>query len=223
MKIIVTCIALALTGGAVMLTGCETVQQGATSPDYAKTRRGAGYGAAAGAVIGLLTGGDRLQRALIGAAVGGIAGGAIGNYQDRQERKLREQLAGTGVEVVRKENNLTLDMPGNITFKSDSSNLSPEFYPILDKIGSTLTEYGDTVIEVAGHTDSSGTAAYNQALSERRAQSVAAYLTSRGIKQQRLIVVGAGEAHPVASNATPEGRQLNRRVELTIVPVEKKS
>ena len=223
MKVKVTGLVLSLVISAVALNGCETFQQATTSPDYAKTRRGAGYGAAAGAVIGLLTGGDRLQRALIGAAVGGIAGGAIGNYQDRQERKLREQLAGTGVDVVRKDNNLTLDMPGSITFSSNSADLSANFYPILDKVGSTLNEYGDTVIEVAGHTDSSGTAAYNKTLSERRAQSVATYLTSRGVKQQRLIVVGAGEEHPVASNATPEGRQLNRRVELTIVPVEKKS
>lgn len=213
----------ALMAGAVVLTGCETVQQAATSPDYSKTRQGAGYGAAAGAVIGLLTGGDRLKRALIGAAVGGIGGGAIGNYQDRQERKLREQLSGTGVDVVRKQNNLTLDMPGSITFKSNSADLNENFYPILDKVAGTLTEYGDTVIEVAGHTDSTGSATYNKTLSERRAQSVAAYLTSRGVKQQRLIVVGAGEDHPVASNATPEGRQLNRRVELTIVPVEKKT
>lgn len=223
MKNISTCIVFALVSCAVVLTGCETMQQTATSPDYAKTRRGAGYGAAAGAVIGLLTGGDRLQRALIGAAVGGVAGGAVGNYQDRQEKTLRKELSGTGVNVVRKENNLTLDMPGSITFKSDSADLNASFYPILDKVASTLTEYGDTVIEVAGHTDSNGTAAYNKALSERRAQSVAAYLTSRGVKQQRLIVVGAGEDRPVASNATAEGRQLNRRVELTIVPVEKKS
>ena len=223
MKINVRHILCALMAGAVVLAGCETMQQAATSPDYSKTRRGTGYGAAAGAVIGLLTGGDRLQRALIGAAVGGIAGGAIGNYQDRQERKLRDQLSGTGVDVVRKENNLTLDMPGSITFKSNSADLNASFYPILDKVGSTLTEYGDTVIEVAGHTDSTGSATYNKALSERRAQSVAAYLTSRGVKQQRLITVGAGEDHPVASNATPEGRQLNRRVELTIVPVEKKA
>jgi outer membrane protein OmpA-like peptidoglycan-associated protein len=207
----------------LVLSGCETVQEASTSPDYAKTRRGAGYGAAAGAVIGLLTRGDKLQNALIGAAVGGIAGGAIGNYQDRQERKLREQLAGTGVAVVRNGNNLTLNMPGHITFSTNSADLSASFYPVLDAVSSTLQEYGDTVIEVAGHTDSTGSAAYNQALSERRAQSVAAYLMSHGIRQQRLIVVGDGEQHPIASNATPEGRQQNRRVELTIVPVEKKA
>src|ERR1044071_10299294 len=106
---------VALTSSAVVLTGCEALQGAATNPDYAKTRRNAGYGAAAGAAIGLLTKGDKLQNAMIGAAIGGVAGGAIGNYQDRQERKLREDLAGTGVDVVRKEDNLTLNMPGKIT------------------------------------------------------------------------------------------------------------
>lgn len=208
---------------ALLLAGCETMQEASTSPDYAKTRRDAGYGAAAGAVIGLLTRGDKLQNALIGAALGGVAGGAIGNYQDRQERKLREQLAGTGVTVVRQGDNLTLNMPGSITFATNSADLSSGFYPVLDAVSGTLQEYGETVIEVAGHTDSTGSAEYNQSLSQRRAQSVAAYLESHGVKPQRLIVVGDGSQHPVASNATPEGRQQNRRVELTIVPVEKKA
>jgi outer membrane protein OmpA-like peptidoglycan-associated protein len=199
------------------------MQEASTSPDYAKTRRDAGYGAAAGAVIGLLTRGDKLQNALIGAALGGVAGGAIGNYQDRQERKLREQLAGTGVTVVRQGDNLTLNMPGSITFATNSADLSSSFYPVLDAVSGTLQEYGETVIEVAGHTDSTGRAEYNQSLSQRRAQSVAAYIESHGVKPQRLIVVGDGSQHPVASNATPEGRQQNRRVELTIVPVEKKA
>ena len=212
----------ALIAGTIALASCETMQDASTNPDYAKTRRGAGYGAAAGAVIGLLTRGDKLDNALIGAAVGGIAGGAIGNYQDRQERKLRQQLAGTGVDVVRQGDNLTLNMPGKITFETNSADLNASFYPVLDQVSNTLSEYGDTVVEVAGHTDSTGGQAYNQALSERRARSVAAYQTSRGIKPARLIVVGDGENHPVASNATPEGRQQNRRVELTIVPVEKK-
>lgn len=207
----------------LLLAGCETMQEASTSPDYAKTRRDAGYGAAAGAVIGLLTRGDKLQNALIGAAVGGVAGGAIGNYQDRQERKLREQLAGTGVTVVRQGDNLTLNMPGSITFATNSADLSSSFYPVLDAVSGTLQEYGETVIEVAGHTDSTGSAEYNQSLSQRRAQSVAAYIESHGVKPQRLIVVGDGSQHPVASNATPEGRQQNRRVELTIVPVEKKA
>jgi len=203
------------------LTACATLEQTASSPDYQKTRTGAGIGAAAGAVIGLLTRGDKFQNALIGAAIGGVAGGAIGNYQDRQAAKLRADTAGTGVQVVQQGNNITLAMPGNITFATNSADLNASFYPVLDKVSSTLVQYDQTMVEVAGHTDSTGGAAYNQALSERRAQSVAAYLTSRGVRGARLIVVGDGESHPIASNDTPEGRQQNRRVELTIVPVEK--
>jgi outer membrane protein OmpA-like peptidoglycan-associated protein len=213
--------AAAIAALVAVLAACASVEQTATSPDYQKTRTGAGIGAAAGAVIGLLTRGDKFQNALIGAAIGGVAGGAIGNYQDRQEAKLRASMAGTGVAVVRNGNNITLAMPGNITFATNSADLNASFYPILDQVSGTLVQYDQTMVEVAGHTDSTGGAAYNQALSERRAQSVVAYLTSRGVRQARLIVVGDGENHPVASNATPEGRAQNRRVELTIVPVEK--
>jgi outer membrane protein OmpA-like peptidoglycan-associated protein len=216
---------IALAGSlcvAVGLTGCAGMQTAATSPEYQKTRQGAGIGAAVGAVVGLLSKGDKFENAMIGAAIGGLAGGAIGNYQDRQEAKLRQQLAGTGVDVVRNGDNITLDMPGNITFRTDSADLSPDFHAVLDKVASTLAEFDQTMVEVAGHTDSTGSEAYNQALSERRAKSVAGYLSNRGIRSQRLLIVGAGEGHPVASNDTPEGRQQNRRVELTIVPVEKK-
>ena len=207
---------------AALSCACSTMQEAATSPDYQKTRTGAGIGAGVGAVVGLLTKGDKLDNALIGAAIGGLAGGAIGNYQDRQAAALRAQTAGSGVEVVRKDNNITLDMPGHITFATNSADLNASLYPVLDKVSGTLVQYDQTMIEVAGHTDSTGSAQYNQALSERRAQSVAAYLESRGVRNARLMVVGAGEGHPVASNDTPEGRQQNRRVELTIVPVEKK-
>lgn len=223
MNTTVTRIAVAMLAGTFLLSSCETLQDASTSPEYSKTRRGAGYGAAAGAVIGLLSKGDKLENAAIGAAIGGLAGAAIGNYQDRQEQKLRKDLAGTGVDVVRKGDNLTLDMPGDITFATNSADINSRLYPILDKVSGTLLEYGETVIEVAGHTDSIGDPAYNQTLSERRAQSVAAYLSSRGVNQQRMIVVGAGEYHPVDSNDTSEGRARNRRVELTIVPVEKKA
>ena len=208
---------------ASLLAGCQNLQQTATSPDYAKTRRDAGYGAAAGAVIGLLAGRDKLQSALLGAAAGGLAGGAIGNYQDRQEKKLRQQMAGTGVDVSRQGNDLKLEMPGGITFATNSADLQAGFYPVLGKLGTTLQEYGQTVIQVTGYTDSTGSQSYNEQLSERRAQSVAAYLESHGVTSQRLVVVGAGPSSPVASNATPEGRQRNRRVELTIVPVQKNS
>jgi outer membrane protein OmpA-like peptidoglycan-associated protein len=214
--------AVASLCAALLLAACAPMQQAATSPDYEKTRRGAAIGAAVGVVAGLLSKGDKLDNALIGAAIGGLAGGAIGNYQDRQEAKLRAQLAGTGVDVVRQGDNITLDMPGSITFATNSADLSSNFYSVLDKVSATLGEYDQTVIEVAGHTDSTGPRDFNMGLSERRARSVAAYLSSRGVSSKRLLTVGAGPDHPIASNATPEGRQQNRRVELTIVPVEKK-
>ncbi|MBS0367492.1 MAG: OmpA family protein [Proteobacteria bacterium] len=215
---VLTAILVSLT----LLAGCVPVQQAATSPDYHKTRAGAGIGAAAGAAIGLLTRGDKFQNALIGAAIGGVAGGAIGNYQDRQEKQLRASMAGTGVDVVRKDDNITLDMPGGVTFATNSSDLNAAFYPVLDKVAATLVQYDQTMVEVAGHTDSTGSAQYNQALSQRRAQSVAAYLINRGVRAARLMTVGDGENHPIASNDTADGRAQNRRVELTIVPVEKK-
>jgi outer membrane protein OmpA-like peptidoglycan-associated protein len=214
----------ALAAAAVVLAGCAQMEDMATSPEKAKTRKGAGYGAAAGAAVGLLTGGsNKFQAAMIGAAVGAIAGGGVGYYMDTQEAKLRKQMAGTGVDVVRKGDNITLDMPGGVTFAFNSSDLNSQFYPVLDKVAATLAEYDKTVIEVAGHTDSVGSDAYNQQLSERRASSVAAYLGSHGVQQARMVTIGAGEVHPVASNDTEDGRAQNRRVEITIVPVTEES
>ena len=214
------CAALA---GAVLLTGCATYTGQTNDPnDPNRTRTGALIGAGIGAVAGLLTGDDaveRRQRALVGAGVGALAGGGIGAYQDRQEAELRRELAGSGVDVVRQGDNITLNMPGNITFAFDSSNLQPQFYPTLNNVAETLNEYNQTVIEVAGHTDSVGTDSYNQTLSVQRAQSVANYLSGRGVMQQRMIVTGAGETRPIASNDTEAGRAQNRRVEITIVPV----
>lgn len=215
------CAALA---GAVLLSGCATYTGQTQDPnDPNRTRTGALIGAGIGAVAGLLTGDDaveRRQRALVGAGVGALAGAGIGAYQDRQEAALRRELAGTGVDVVRQGDNITLNMPGNITFAFDSSNLQPQFYPVLDNVADTLNEYNQTVIEVAGHTDSVGTDSYNQTLSVQRAQSVANYLSGRGVMRERMIVTGAGESRPIASNATEAGRAQNRRVEITIVPLE---
>jgi outer membrane protein OmpA-like peptidoglycan-associated protein len=205
---------------ALALSACASIQDVASSPDKEKTRQGAGIGAAAGAVIGLLTGGnDKFQAAMIGAAAGALAGGAVGYYMDKQEADLREQMAGTGVDVVRNGDNITLDVPGGLTFAFDSANLNPQFYPALNKMAATLAQYDKTVIEVAGHTDSVGSDTYNQQLSERRANSVASYLSHNGVSRTRMVTVGAGESHPVASNDTDAGRAQNRRVEITIVPV----
>jgi outer membrane protein OmpA-like peptidoglycan-associated protein len=187
-----------------------------------KLRRGALIGAGVGAVVGAISGGDaveRRQRALIGAGVGALAGGAIGAYQDKQERELRESLAGTGVDVVRQGDNIVLNMPSAITFGFNSAELSPSFYSVLDRVANVANQNGQTVLEVAGHTDSVGSDAYNDQLSQRRAQAVANYLSSRGVNSARLITVGGGERYPVASNETDAGRAQNRRVEISVMPV----
>ena len=214
------CIGVA-SAALVFMGACTTVNPYTKEQQTSKVVKGAGIGAAAGAVIGLLTKGDKLQNALIGAGVGAIAGGGVGYYMDVQEAKLRQKLEGTGVSVTRIGDNITLNMPSNITFALNSADLNAQFYTALDGVAMVLKEYDKTVIEVAGHTDSSGSDQYNQALSERRAQAVASYLGSHGVASQRLITIGAGESHPVASNDTEQGRAANRRVELTIVPVTK--
>ncbi|GAB2499424.1 OmpA family protein [Arenimonas alkanexedens] len=214
---------------AMLIAGCQSTGGYSSAPRPAgeeegmnRTQKGALIGAAAGVVAGLLSGGDateRRQRALVGAGVGGLAGGAIGRYQDNQERALRERMAGTGVEVVRQGDNITLDMPEAITFGFDSYALRSNSYSVLNTVADTLAEYNQTIVEVAGHTDSVGAAAYNQKLSEQRAQAVANYLTSRGLNRERLMVTGAGATRPVASNSTDAGRAENRRVEITLVPI----
>jgi len=211
----------ALAAGVALLAGCTTNPY-TGERQASKAGMYGGIGAVAGAAVGAATASkkDRAKGALIGAAVGGAAGGGYGYYVDRQEAKLRQTLQGTGVQVQRDGNNLTLIMPGNITFAFDSSSLQPQFLPVLDNVARTLTEYNQTVIEVAGHTDSVGTDAYNQQLSLQRANAVASYLQGRGVMQQRMIVTGAGESRPIASNDTEAGRAQNRRVEITIVPVQ---
>ena len=208
------------------LTGCYTYDPYTGDKKVSDTTKGAGIGAAAGIVVGLLTGGDAAahrKNALIAAGVGALAGGAIGNYMDRQQAQLRHDLAGTGVSVTRMGDNITLNMPGNITFKTGSSELDPSFYKVLNSVNLVVKKYDKTVVEVAGHTDNTGAAEYNQQLSERRANSVAQYLESQGLASNRVVTVGAGETRPVADNATAEGRQANRRVELTLTPLTSQS
>ena len=214
----------AAVAGALLLTSCATYTGQTDDPnDPNRTGRGAAIGAVAGAVLGAATGGDateRRQRATVGAAAGAAIGAGVGAYQDRQEAALRRQMAGTGVEVERQGDNITLNMPSGITFDFDRAELKSEFRPVLDNLATTLNEYNQTRIEVTGHTDSKGTDAYNMTLSQNRANAVAGYLGSRGVASSRMVVTGAGESRPVASNDTESGRAQNRRVEITLVPMQ---
>jgi outer membrane protein OmpA-like peptidoglycan-associated protein len=213
---------IAVTGIAIIMTGCETLDAYTREEQTSNATKGALIGAAAGAVAGLISGDDaveRRQRALIGAGVGALAGGAVGYYMDQQEAKLRAELDGTGVSVTRIGDHITLNMPGNVTFATDSSDLNSAFFAVLNSVSKVLKEFDQTIIEVAGHTDSSGSEAYNQSLSERRAASVSQYLQARNISAQRLITIGMGELRPIADNDSATGRQANRRVEITMVPI----
>lgn len=177
-------------------------------------------GALGGYLLGDLVGGrhDRTEK-ILGAGIGAIAGAGIGSYMDEQERKLRQQTAGSGVDVIRQGDDLLLRMPSGITFAFNDASVQPQFRPTLDEVASILSQYPKTYIDVYGHTDSDGSDAYNQTLSERRAQSVAGYLTSHGVQSARIATRGFGETQPIASNATEEGKAANRRVEIKISPV----
>ena len=213
--------ALCATAAALTI-GCQTIDPYTGESKTSSATKGAAIGAGAGAILGILTGDDskeRRKRALIGAGVGGLAGGAVGAYMDKQEAKLRDQLQGSGVSVTRVGDEIILNMPGNITFQTNSSDLNPQFFDVLDSVALVLKEFDKTVVEVVGHTDSTGTAEYNQALSERRAATVASYVNSRGIDRQRILAYGRGLTQPIADNSTTEGRAMNRRVELTLSPI----
>ncbi len=213
-----------LTAASIIfsLGACSTINPYTGERQTSKAVKGAGIGAAAGAVVGLISGDngrERRKRALIGAGLGAIAGGSVGYYMDVQEAKLRQKLAGTGVSVTRDGDNIILNMPSNITFAVDSANVSSDFYQVLDSVTIVVTEYDKTLIEVMGHTDSTGSEQHNQQLSERRAQSVTQYFVSREINPGRLQDYGYGENYPVASNDTDQGRAQNRRVEIALVPI----
>ena len=205
-----------------LVAGCYTMDPYTGEKKVSDTTKGAGIGALAGAAVGAVAGGshNRGKGALIGAGVGALAGGAVGNYMDRQEAKLRAQLQGTGVSVARNGDNIDLVMPGNITFATGSADLNPGFFAVLDSVALVLKEYDKTTIDISGHTDSTGSADKNQALSGQRASTVAQYLRTKGIADQRLAANGYGSTRPFASNSTADGRQKNRRVELSLTPVK---
>lgn len=209
---------------AVVATGCTTVDPYTREETSSNAGAGAAIGALTGAIIGAATGDDseeRRKRALIGAGAGALAGGSVGYYMDQQEAKLRKQLEGTGVSVTRDGENIILNMPGNITFETDSDDLDAGFLELLESVSLVLKEYEKTVIVVSGHTDSTGSEAYNQQLSEERAKAVATALAQDGVETRRMVIIGYGEMRPIATNATAEGRSQNRRVELKLEPLTK--
>ena len=206
---------------ATLATGCTTNAVTGESR-VSRTAIGAGAGAALGALAGTAVGGsDRAQRnaILIGAGIGALSGGAVGAYMDRQEALLRQELEATGVGIRRQGDDLFLVMPSNITFRTDSAQIEPGFTRTLNNVSTVLTRFNQTLVDVYGHTDNTGSDAYNQQLSERRAQAVAQYLAANGVRPDRLLVSGFGESQPVASNASPQGREQNRRVEIRIAPL----
>lgn len=204
------------------MVGCTSIDPYTGQQKTSNTAKGAGVGALAGAVIGAATASkkDRKKGALTGAVAGGAIGGGIGYYMDRQEAALRARLEGTGVRVSRDGNNIYLVMPGNITFATGQSDIRGGFYETLNSVAIVLQEFNQTSIKVTGHTDSTGGLDLNQRLSEARANSVKQYLQSQGIASGRVHALGFGPRYPIASNATAEGRQANRRVELQLQPLQ---
>ena len=213
---------IALTAAAFLLGACSTNPY-TGEQQLSNTALGAGTGAilggAAGALLGATTNVKTRKAALIGAGLGALAGGGVGLYMDNQETKLRQRLEGTGVSVTRNGDNIILNMPSNITFATDQSDIKPNFYDVLNSVAIVLQEFNQTLVDVNGHTDADGSDEYNFDLSQRRAGAVAEYLISQQLDSQRFQVQGLGERQPIASNASAGSKAQNRRVEIQIVPL----
>ena len=214
---------LIATGILALLAGCaNNPYEGSQSQGGSnKAAIYGGLGALGGAAIGAATSSkkDRTKGALIGAAVAGAAAGGYGYYADKQEAELRRSMQGTGIDVQRDGDNLTLVMPGNVTFATDSASISGNFYGTLNNLVQSFNQNDQNTIEIIGHTDSTGAYQHNLNLSQRRAQSVADYLRNQGVSGNRMSVRGVGPDQPVADNGTAQGRQQNRRVEINLRPV----
>lgn len=207
-------LALALTG-TLIIAGCVD----ATTGEPNRTRNGALIGAGIGAAAGAIAGdGSRGDEILAGALVGGLAGGAIGSRLDRQAADLRAQLGDDRILIRNTGNELIVTLPQDILFDTNSAALRADLQSDIRSLGRNLNQYPDTTVQVIGHTDSEGSAAFNQDLSERRARSVAGVLLEQGVSGGRIVPIGRGEAQPVASNNSAEGRRQNRRVEIIITP-----
>ena len=207
-------LAVTALASSMVITGCATTGGPVVNDQTKKAGIGALAGALGGAAISKATGGEKTGR---DAAIGAVLGAGVGAYMGRQAKQIEQQMAGTGVEVRQdSQGNINLVMPGNITFAHDDATISSSFYNSLNQLAQTMIQYDQTTIVVAGHTDSTGTASYNQALSQRRAAAVSNYLVSRGVPAHRIRTVGYGQTQPIASHANESGRSQNRRVELTI-------
>jgi outer membrane protein OmpA-like peptidoglycan-associated protein len=203
------------------LAACTTTDPYTGQGKTSNATTGAVIGAVAGAAVGVAASSkkDRGKGALTGALAGGAIGGGVGYYMDQQEAELRQQLQGSGVQVQREGDNISLIMPGNITFATGKHNIRPQFYNVLNSVATVLVEYNKTAVNIAGHTDSTGSDAFNQLLSERRAQSVRDYLGERKVTYNRMRASGYGPRYPIASNSSATGREQNRRVEITLSPL----
>lgn len=197
------------------LHGCTTLDPYTGETTVSKTTIGTGTGMLAGAVAGQAIG-RNTTGTLIGAAIGGIAGGVTGSYFDQQDAELRQVLVNSGVQVVRNGDQIRLIMAGNITFKHDSYAIRPSFYRTLNSVALVLKKYSRTAVKIVGYASSIGEAMYNQQLSERRALAVADYLVAQGVKANRLSAYGRGSRDLIASDATIQGQEQNRRVEIII-------
>jgi outer membrane protein OmpA-like peptidoglycan-associated protein len=209
------CAALCIS--ATLLSGCSTVNPYTGQEQSSDATIGTAVGALGGAAIGVLAGGGR--GALIGGAVGAVTGGLIGNSFDKENDELRQRLVGTGVQIQKNGHDIQLIMASDVTFPTGQAGIREDFFPTLDSVATVVRKYNKTSVIITGFTDNVGNAAYNQTLSEQRAQSVGDYLSSRGVNPNRIFTEGRGKRDPIASNATPEGRGLNRRVVITLRPV----
>lgn len=202
---------------SLTLSGCATI--GDNVKNSSNTTKGAAIGAAVGAVAGKATGNHKNKRLAIGAVLGALTGAAIGRYMDNQEQALREQMAGTGVQVVRDGDILRLDIPAQITFGVNKSDIRGDLYPVLNDLAKVLNEYEKTLLVITGHTDDTGAYDLNMRLSQARADSVKTYLQAQGINSIRLETRGLGPTAPLVANNSEANRAKNRRVEIHIEPI----
>lgn len=213
-------ILVAGTAAVLTLTACTPVDEYSSNPNQ-RTKEGALTGAAIGAGLGILTGDggkDKLDRAVVGAAIGGLAGGVIGHNLDRQAAELQAEINDSRIRIINEGSQLRVVMPEGLLFAVDSASVMPSIQNDLYAVADNLNRYPNSRVEIIGHTDNTGSAAYNQDLSQRRAMAVSAVLRNAGVSGGRLVAYGRGEDVPVASNLTPEGRAQNRRVEILIIP-----